>query len=113
MTNANLGLDAADIAYLEMAEGGKINRPGSPLDGYTVDKRFGPSGSGAAAYGLSNANGDVVIAFRGTQDLTDVVDDVGNLSNEHDNAPGRISALLFHQTGDAARHLVGRPCWSH
>ncbi|MCB1378822.1 MAG: DUF2974 domain-containing protein, partial [Alphaproteobacteria bacterium] len=79
MTNANLGLDAADIAYLEMAEGGKINRPGSPLDGYTVDKRFGPSGSGAAAYGLSNANGDVVIAFRGTQDLTDVVDDVGNL----------------------------------
>ena len=41
------------------------------------------------------------------------VDDVGNLSNEHDNAPGRISALLFHQTGDAARRLVGRPCWSH
>lgn len=80
MTNANLGLDASNLAYEVLTQGSTVNQPGSSLDGYRVDRVFGdPTGSGVTAYGMSDANGNVVVAFRGTNDLEDVASDVGRL----------------------------------
>lgn len=45
-----------------------------------VDRQFGSSDSGLTGYALRNpATGDVVIAFRGTNDLADWGDNIGNL----------------------------------
>ncbi len=80
MTDANLGLDASRISYDNLTQGTRISDPDSSMNGYSVDMVFGsPTASGVTAYAMKNGDGDVVIAFRGTNDGADVVSDVTRL----------------------------------
>ncbi len=80
MTNPTIGRDAARLAYEDLSVGQVINNPNyGSLNGYRVDRVFGSTGSGVTAYALRNPSGEIVVAFRGTNDIVDWSDNLGNL----------------------------------
>ncbi|MCA3508116.1 MAG: hypothetical protein IOD01_12695 [Rhodobacter sp.] len=65
--DAKVARDAADIAYDDLFSGPLSSDPGNPsLAGYRVEEIFGIGHPRARAYALRNNAGDVVIAFRGS-----------------------------------------------
>ncbi|MDO9103421.1 MAG: DUF2974 domain-containing protein [Methylovulum sp.] len=63
--------------------------------GYKVERVFGSTGTGVTGYALRNANGEIIIAFRGTNDSVDVKDDVVNLGyRQWDQIRGDVTGYL-------------------
>src|SRR5262245_41586300 len=73
--------EASRAAYKKLTNGQTLGSEHGSLAGYKVDATFGNlNNGGLQGYAFRNpTSGDVIIAFRGTNDLQDAVDDVGNL----------------------------------
>jgi pimeloyl-ACP methyl ester carboxylesterase len=84
LQDAKIARDAAQIAYTDLPEDTILNDPRHPhLQGYRVDEDFGTAiNEGLNVYALTNSEGDIVIAFRGSWERQDWWDDVANLGYE-------------------------------
>jgi hypothetical protein len=111
LQDAKIARDAAQIAYTKLSRGSLLNDPQHPnLQGYRVDTDFNTGNNeGLNVYALTNSEGDIVIAFRGSWETQDWWDDVANLGYAQWNAAANtvLPYLLEKLTdGPAGRQVI-------